>query len=126
VIRPSSLRLVRAAGDGVKAPKPPFGLRTWTPEAEAVALLLDSRGLEPCTAAAVAEQVPRAATLASGTSLFVLGVAAGDGPLWRLFGRGTQVARAARCSALIARGYVEVGAGVDEVTGSDLTWGQAP
>lgn len=126
MIRPTAIRLVRIGRDGGKAPKPPFGLRGWAPEADAVALLLDASGLSPCTLAAVARQVPLAGTLASGTPLFVLGVAAADGALWRLFGRGVQVSRAARCSALVARGYVEVGAGLDEATGSDLAWGQAP
>jgi hypothetical protein len=109
-----------------KTPKPPFGLRAWDPVAPAVAVLLDVRGHSACTTADVAGQLPVAASLPPGTPVLVLGNAANDGALWRLFARGVPVPRGARCSALIARGYVDVGAGVDEVSGADLVWGSAP
>jgi hypothetical protein len=41
-------------------------------------------------------------------------------------GRGRTVGRAERCSALLARGYVRIGAGVDPKTRNDLAWGHAP
>jgi hypothetical protein len=109
-----------------KAPRPPFGLRSWEPSAAATAILLDVRGRSTCTAADVAGQLPLASTLPPGTPVVVLGAAANDSPLWRLFARGFPVSRAARCSALIARGYVDVGAGVDVATGADLAWGTSP
>jgi hypothetical protein len=42
-----------------------------------------------------------------------------------VFGRGKTVSRVERCSALVARGYVDVGAAEDEL-GADLAWGRAP
>lgn len=41
-----------------------------------------------------------------------------------IFGRARKVTRAQRCSALVARGYVDVGAAED--AHADLTWGYAP
>lgn len=38
-------------------------------------------------------------------------------------GRKQSVPRAIRCSALLARGYVRVGAGIDPDTRADLAWG---
>ena len=58
----------------------------------------------------------------------ILGTAARRGPLWRrlLGGRGIAVTRATRCTALIARGYIDVGAAADEPTGTDIAWGWVP
>jgi hypothetical protein len=122
--RPEALRIVTTAPG--KAPRPPLGLRAWDPSAAAAAVLLDARGRPSCTAADVAAQLPAASTMPAGTPLLVLGSAAHDSALWRLFARGAPVTRAARCSALIARGYVDVGAGLDEASGTDLAWGIAP
>ena len=123
--RPAALRLMTARATG-RTPRPPFGLRAWDPSADARALLLAVRGRGTCTTADVVAQLPAAATLPSGTPLLVLGSAISDGPLWRLFARGVPVTRAARCTALVARGYVEVGAGTDETSGTDLAWGIVP
>lgn len=41
-------------------------------------------------------------------------------------GRKEKVARATRCTALVARGYMRVGAGTDPDTDADLCWGYAP
>lgn len=41
-------------------------------------------------------------------------------------GRKQTVSRAARCTALVARGYIRVGAGTDPDTDADLAWGYAP
>ena len=41
-------------------------------------------------------------------------------------GRKRGVSRAARCTALVARGYMRVGAGTDPDTDADLCWGYAP
>jgi hypothetical protein len=38
-------------------------------------------------------------------------------------GRKEKVSRAARCTALVARGYLRVGAGIDPDTDADLAWG---
>lgn len=41
-------------------------------------------------------------------------------------GRTKTVPRAIRCSALVARGYVRVGAGTDPDTRADVAWGYVP
>ena len=41
-------------------------------------------------------------------------------------GRKEKVSRAARCTALVVRGYIRVGAGTDPDTDADLAWGYAP
>jgi hypothetical protein len=46
--------------------------------------------------------------------------------LFAAIGRGRAVSRAQRCSALLARGYVQIGAGVDPDTRLDLAWGFSP
>jgi hypothetical protein len=122
--RPGALRLVTRARAG-KLPKPPLGLRAWSPDAEAFALLLDEQTGDPRSLAGVVAQLPGASSLSPGTFVVILGTAANERPFWRLFTRGAVVARATRCSALVARGYVDVGAGLDEA-GADLTWGAAP
>jgi hypothetical protein len=115
-----------ARARAVKSPRPPFGLSAWTPDAEAAALLLDLRGADAHSAAAVAGQVPLASDLSPGAPLFVLGTAAVGDSIWQMFARGAAVPRAIRCGALLARGYVDIGAGVDEATGADLVWGSSP
>jgi hypothetical protein len=41
-------------------------------------------------------------------------------------GRKEKVSRAARCPALVNRGYIRVGAGTDPDTDADLAWGYVP
>lgn len=41
-------------------------------------------------------------------------------------GRKQSVPRSARCTALVVRGYIRVGAGIDPDTDADLCWGYAP
>jgi hypothetical protein len=119
-----AVRLVTRAPDG-KPRRPPLGIATWTPTAEAVAVLLDAGGEgDPCTIAGVAAQLPPAAELPSGTPVFVLGRAKARRSFWRLFARDVAIPRAARCTALLMRGYVGIGAG--DIQGDDLAWGQAP
>lgn len=132
--RPGALRLLtpapRAGEKSVKPPRPPLGLASWTSTADAAALLLDAHGEDAHVAALVAAQVPLPSALTPGAPLFVLGVAARRGSLAGMFAqvftRGTMIPRAVRCGALLARGYVDIGAGSDEATGADLVWGFAP
>ena len=125
--RPSALRLlVGSESRSTKAPRPPLGLASWTPAAPGAAVLLDVQGADAHSVAAVAAQVPRAAETPPGAPVFVLGVAAAGGSIWQVFARGATVPRAVRCGALLARGYVDIGAGVDEATGADLVWGSSP
>jgi hypothetical protein len=124
--RPESLRLHTRSTSAIRPPRPPFGLPGWSPDGAAVAVLLDASGADLEDLAAVAEQIPAAAALPAGTQVVVLGTAAATGGLWRrLLGRrGEPVARPVRCSALVARGYVDVGGGREG--SSDLAWGRAP
>jgi len=125
--RPPALRLVTTAPTGGRS-RPLFGLTAWTPDAPAAAVVLDAAGLTGDDAGAVARQLPDATTLPEGTLVVVSGAALrGVGILGRLFGGATApVSRAARCGALVARGYVEVGGGVDPATKIDIAWGRAP
>jgi hypothetical protein len=123
VPRPGALRLVTTARLG-KPPRPPLGLSQWTADATAAAVLLDAATLGPGDVAAVADQLPAATTLPPRTALVVFGVPSGGGGiLGKLLGGGPAVSRAIRCGALIARGYVDVGAAVDEATKSEIAWG---
>jgi hypothetical protein len=125
--RPGELRLTTRAR-GAKPPPPPFGLRIWSPDAPALAVWLDATGANLAEIGAVAEQIPSADGLAGGTPVFVLGAAARPGPWWRrvLGGRRILVARETRCTALIARGYIDVSAESGEAGGSDVVWGWVP
>ena len=93
-----------------------------------MAVLLDANDADLDEASAVVEQIPRADTLPPGTPVLVLGTAARAGSWWRrlLGGRRVLVARAPRCGALVARGYVDVGASADAASGDDITWGWSP
>lgn len=119
-----ALRLLAPAAAG-KPPRPPLGLAAWSAEADAIAVLLDAGGdVDLRTASGVASQIPHASTLPSGAAVFVLGKAAASRSFWRVFARDLPVPRASRCTALLARGYVDIG-GAD-IDGDDLAWGQAP
>jgi hypothetical protein len=121
---PSALRLVTRI-QGPPPRNPPFRLRTWTADAAAVAVWLEVS--DDVTEALVAAQLPAPSALAPATPLFVLGSgmrtrsAAG----WRSWLRRGTVAvdRSTRCGALLMRGYVRLGAAVDEASGADLVWG---
>ena len=116
--RAGALRLL-ARTAGARLPKPPLGLSSWAPTADAIAVLLDA-GRDASSIAGIAAQLPDAGSLPSRTPVFVLGKAAEVRSFWRLFARGVTISRAARCSAMLARGYVDIGAD------TDLVWGYAP
>ena len=119
-----ALRLVTRAADG-KPRRPPLGIAAWTPTAEAIAVFLDAGGEGDLgTIAGVAAQLPMAAELPPGTPVFVLGRAKARRSFWRVFAREVAVPRAFRCTALLMRGYVGIGAA--DIRGDDLAWGQAP
>jgi hypothetical protein len=110
-----------------RPPRPPFGLRAWSDDALAIAVLLDATDADVEQAPAIARQIPEAATLPPGTAVFVLGTATrargGLGGLVRWLGpRAVPVERATRCAALVARGYTRVGALVDATSGADLVY----
>jgi hypothetical protein len=122
--RADALRLISRA-QGVKPPRPPLGVAAWSPTADAIAVFLDAGGAgDPRTVAGVVAQLPAASDLPPGTPVLVLGRAAAHRAFWRLFARDVAVPRAARCTALLVRGYVDLGAG--DVNGDDLAWCYAP
>ncbi len=122
--RPDAIRLWTRATLATP-PSPPLGLRNWSPEAAALAVLLDASGGDLVNLAVVAAQIPSAETLVSATPVMVLGEAVDRRRAWgRLFGLGrSKVARVLRCGALLVRGYVDIGAALDPATGSDIVWG---
>jgi hypothetical protein len=84
---------------------------------------------EGSSVAAVMAALPDPADLPPGTLVVVAGNLDTPGGFARsvlaVFGRSKTVPRAHRCSALVARGYVDVGAASDEAR-SDLAWGRTP
>jgi hypothetical protein len=91
-------------------------------EPDGLTVELDATGVDLEDPSAVARQLPAAASLAPGARLTVAAVALGrDGLLRRLLPpRKVAVPRAALCTALLVRGYVDVGA---DARGA---WGCAP
>lgn len=80
--------------------------------------------------AAIMDALPDPASLPEDTLVIVPGEVTAHGrslarSVLAVFGRNKTVPRVRRCSALVARGYVDVGAGADE-NGADLAWGYAP
>jgi hypothetical protein len=72
--------------------------------------------------ARIAAQIPRAETLGAGTRVVVAGKA--KGWLGKILGARGGPPLHAMGSALLARGYVAIGAGEDE--GRIAAWGEAP
>ncbi|OJY24241.1 MAG: hypothetical protein BGO98_20460 [Myxococcales bacterium 68-20] len=93
---------------------------------------------EAASVASIMATLPDPASLPAGALVIVAGEIASvrsAGPLalgrslarsvLSVFGRARTVTRARRCSALVARGYVDVGAAEDDAH-ADLAWGYAP
>ena len=74
--------------------------------------------------------LPDPSTLESGTRIEVLGTKDDPRSISTRFiaaiGRGKVVPRALRCTALVARGYVSVGAHVEPATKRDVAYGLVP
>jgi len=97
----------------------------------AVGVLLDlptdwpSSGLGD--AGVIASQLPPPAALLPGQLLVVMPRGAPTKPwLGRLLGSPPWAAGAVRGAALLATGYVDLGAGVDPQSRLDLVWARAP
>ncbi len=88
----------------------------------ALPVRLDATALDLESPAAVTTQIPHADSLPAGSAVVVDAVAIKKrGGLGRLIGDGhVKVSRAARCTALLARGYVGITAEGDDV------WGVSP
>ncbi len=89
---------------------------------EVVTVQLDATAADVGVPAAVAGQIPLASTLAPGTRVVVRASATRrGGVLGRLLGpRREPVPRSTACTALLVRGYVDIGA--DDAG----AWGVAP
>ena len=131
--RASRLRLVGAAVSGKDARSRitlPLGAKLVDDADDADALAVALGPADIGDAASVARALPDPDELPAGTLLLVLPHVASTPSLAGRFlaamGRGPTASRAVRATALVARGYVRVAAGVDRETRSDLVWGYAP
>jgi len=127
---PKTLRLLCARPLRGKHPPAPFGLPWSEGAGGGVGVLLDLPEPWPSSGfgevGVVAAQLPDPATLVPGQLVFVLPRGAPKSAwLGRLPGIRTWAAGAVRGSALLARGYQGIGAGVDPRTKMDLVWGYA-
>jgi hypothetical protein len=124
--RPEALRL--SIDSHGKRPPPPFGLAGWSANAAGTGIVLDATDADLSQVEAVAAQIPSAAALPPRSPLVIYGIATRSTSWWRrLFGpRHLTVTRAVRCAAMLTRGYVDIGGGVDQSSGADLAWGWSP
>jgi hypothetical protein len=79
--------------------------------------------------ATVVAQIPDPHELAAGALVFVHETGPRERGLRRLLAllrRKPRAETAVRCSALLARGYSEIGAALDARRGEQLVWGYAP
>jgi len=124
--RPDAIRLWTRAS-GIRPPPPPLGIQAWTPDAAALAVLVDATGLDGDEVQAVVAQIPPATDRPPGSPVFILGTAVVLTRSWRrLLGAGrVPVSRIARCTALLEQGYVDIGCSRPAGGGDDLAWGWA-
>jgi hypothetical protein len=123
--RVSKLRLVGPAAEKARTRLTlPLGAKL---DAEAPAYAVALGPADAIDVAAVARALPDPDALPAGTLLLVLpnvvGAPSLAGRFLAAMGRAPTASRALRATALVARGYVHVAAGVDRETRSDLVWG---
>jgi hypothetical protein len=126
--RVSALRLVGPAAEDARSRITlPLGAKL---DADAAAYAVALGPADVIDVATVARALPDPDALPAGTLLLVLpnvvGAPSLAGRFLAAMGRGPTASRALRATALVARGYVRVAAGVDrESNGSkaDLVWG---
>ncbi len=112
-----------------RPPPPPFGISAWTEgAADSIGVLLDLPDLWPASgfgrASVIAGQLPDPESLAEGQLVVLLPRGAPrEAWLRRLLARSKWIAGAVRGSALLARGYARIGAGIDPASKMDLVWG---
>ena len=127
--RPSERMLPQA-----KASRPAIGVRARTaatplnPEVLKTARIVVISAADAGSLATVIAALPDPAELDAGTLVVVPGELAGGKSLGQsllaVFGRAKTVARTRRCTALVARGYIDVGAA--DSSDGDLAWGRVP
>jgi len=106
---------IRFLGAGKPPRVAPFGL----PWSESGALVVQ------VTSEDALDEIPEASALDPSTLVFVLPEPVKRGGLLSAFGRRT-ISRSARSGALLVRGYVDIGAEVDDATRLDLVFGRVP
>ena len=111
--------------------RPAVGLRSRTaaklPAERGSARVVALTETDAASVATVMAALPDPATLGPGELVVVPGALAGKSlarTVLSMLGRPKRVASSRRCSALVARGYVKVGAAEDG--DDDLCWGYAP
>ena len=97
----------------------PFGV-TLKDDADSWLIVPEGTDLE-----GVARALPDPGTVVSGALVVVMPSAAASG-LRALFSAPKTSTRSTRAAALLARGYVSLGACVDPHTKLDLVWGRSP
>lgn len=128
--RPPHVATLRFVGPRGASPprRVPFGATLRQDDASGVLVAVPEDVAED--ARALAEALPSPDDLAPGALVLVLAEpvprSALTGRLLSALGRAKAAPRVVRCTALLARGYVDVGAGVDPSSGADLAWGRAP
>jgi hypothetical protein len=126
--RAKDIRLVGPAAEHARGRVAAPGGATFAREGAAYAVALGAA--EETDLASVARALPDPDELPPGTLVFVLpGVAVPAsfaGRVLAMLGRAPTVTRELRATALVARGYVRVAAGLDGASRSDLVWGYAP
>ncbi len=112
-------------GGGAPPEKSPFGLDFTAEEGPDVARVLWISPQHVGDAAAVARELPEAASLPRGTQVIVLSEARrGTGILARLL-PPRRAPLEVLCAALLSRGYAEIGAGACPSGSGELAWGEA-
>jgi hypothetical protein len=122
--QPTALRLHTRARDLAGA-RVPFGLKEWNDGAGDVAVLLETAAEGGGNLADIVAQLPEVSSLAASATIVVLGEAARRASSWRRWigSRTVTVPRSLRCTALLVRGYVDIGAATWEGK-DDLVWGR--
>jgi len=122
VTKPRSFRFASSGGPPAVLP---YGVARVDAAGEAVLVRLDTKHKDPH---AVAESLPDAASLSPGTVIVVLAESAPSGGFFGALGAfgGRKHDRAVRAGALLARGYVDLGAEVDAASQLDVVFGRAP
>ncbi|HVJ89644.1 MAG TPA: hypothetical protein VM580_07550 [Labilithrix sp.] len=100
-----------------------------SPDARVTATIVALSEADAGSVASIMGKLPDPGALSPGALVIIPGEPIAPRTLARsvlaLLGRTKKVARAQRCSALVARGYVEVGAAEDDKH-VDFAWGYAP
>ena len=86
---------------------------------------LDAGGGDLSRAEDVAEQIPDSRSFGERTLVVVLAKPAAPAGAWKrlLAMGGHRIPRAARCSALLMRGYVDIEATTEDSATGDIAWG---